>query len=384
MRSSIANWSIWGYLPVIAAIAVVWSHSIANAQTQAGAPLKLDTGEEIFKAACIGCHGPNGKGQPVSTLGFEPPKTFPDFTDCNGSTRERTFDWKATIHEGGHGRGFNEIMPSFAEALTSEQIDKVVQYLRSQCTEPGWPLGELNLPRAMATEKAFPEDETVLTTTFNATGTAGVSPEVTYERRIGVKNQLELSAPLSFQKQDTGTWFGGVGDIVLGFKRVMAHSSKTGSIFALQGEVNFPTGNSAHGLGEGVTVFQTFAAFGQRLPAKSFVQVQAGAALPTHTENVPQTVYWRTAVGKSLVQNQGFGRVWTPMLEFLADRDLLDKAKTNWDILPQMQVSLNKRQHILASVGVRFPMNNTLGRTTEVVFYVLWDWFDGGLRDGWK
>src|SRR5213083_1755239 len=94
--------------------------------------LKLDTGEEIFKAACIGCHGPNGKGQPVSTLGFEPPKTFPDFTDCAGSTGEKQFDWKATIHEGGHGRGFSEIMPSFAEALTSEQIDKVIQYLRSQ------------------------------------------------------------------------------------------------------------------------------------------------------------------------------------------------------------------------------------------------------------
>src|SRR5690349_14400288 len=164
--------------------------------------LKLDTGEEIFKAACIGCHGPNGKGQPISTLGFEPPATFPDFTDCNGSTREREFDWKATIHEGGHGRGFSEIMPSFAEALTNEQIDKVVGYLRSQCSEPGWPLGELNLPRAMATEKAFPEDETVLTTTFNATEAAGVSPVVTYERRIGAKNQLELTVPFSFQKQD--------------------------------------------------------------------------------------------------------------------------------------------------------------------------------------
>jgi len=35
--------------------------------------LKLDTGEEIYKAACIGCHGPNGKGQPETTLGFEKP-----------------------------------------------------------------------------------------------------------------------------------------------------------------------------------------------------------------------------------------------------------------------------------------------------------------------
>src|SRR5215470_1823875 len=103
--------------------------------------LRLDTGKQIFEAACIGCHGPNGKGQPQTTLGFEPPSTFPDFTDCNGSTREQTFDWRATIHEGGRGRGFSEIMPSFAEALTLSQINQVVGYLRSLCSEPGWPLG---------------------------------------------------------------------------------------------------------------------------------------------------------------------------------------------------------------------------------------------------
>src|SRR3989454_10591071 len=129
--------------------------------------LKLDTGEEIYKAACIGCHGPNGKGQPETTLGFEKPPQFPDFSDCNGTTRERVSDWKATIHEGGPGRGFSEIMPSFAEALTLDQIDKVAKYLRTLCAEPVWPHGELNLPRALVTEKAFPEDEAVWTTGIN-------------------------------------------------------------------------------------------------------------------------------------------------------------------------------------------------------------------------
>ncbi len=80
--------------------------------------MKLDTGEEIFKAACIGCHGPDGTGQPETILGFEPPPAFPDFTDCNGSTRERTADWSAIIHEGGPARGFSDIMPSWKEALT--------------------------------------------------------------------------------------------------------------------------------------------------------------------------------------------------------------------------------------------------------------------------
>src|SRR6185503_5497585 len=74
--------------------------------------LKLDTGEEIFKASCIGCHGPNGVGQEETLLGFDAPSPFPDFTDCNGSTREKTADGNAIIHEGGHIRGSSEIMPS--------------------------------------------------------------------------------------------------------------------------------------------------------------------------------------------------------------------------------------------------------------------------------
>jgi mono/diheme cytochrome c family protein len=62
-----------------------------SAQAPAPPPpqLKLDTGQEIFAAACAGCHGPGGEGQPVSTLGFEPPVTYPIFTDCNASARER-------------------------------------------------------------------------------------------------------------------------------------------------------------------------------------------------------------------------------------------------------------------------------------------------------
>src|SRR5215510_655563 len=148
--------------------------------------LKLETGKDIFEAACIGCHGPRGKGQPQTTLGFEPPSTFPDFTDCNGSARERNFDWTATIHEGGRARGFVEIMPAFGDALNREQIDKVIQYLREQCSNPAWPRGELNLPRALVTEKAFPEDEVVLQAGVTTSAPRDVTTELVYEKRFGV------------------------------------------------------------------------------------------------------------------------------------------------------------------------------------------------------
>jgi len=355
----------------------------AQAPQDATSELKLDTGQEIFEAACIACHGPGGRGQPQTTLGFEPPATFPDFSDCFGSVREKTFDWTATIHEGGRGRGFSEIMPSFAEALTPDQINKVVQYLRTLCDDRAWPPGELNLPRPLVTEKAFPEDEWVLTTTVNASGDGGVSSELVYEKRFGKKNQLEFVAPFNFAQRDNKSWIGGIGDLILGYKRNLFHSIRSGSILSLQGEVSMPTGNRLRGLGSGVTTFETFAAFGQLLPGRGFIQIQTGAELPTDTTKMPQAGFWRTAVGKTFVQNQGFGRIWTPMVEFLADRDLETGARTNWDVVPQMQVALNKRQHILANVGVRRPVNNTFGRTTQVMFYVLWDFFDGGLREGW-
>jgi mono/diheme cytochrome c family protein len=370
--------------PVLLALVTAALPAMTWAQKQEP-ELKLETGKEIYEAACIGCHGPNGKGQPESTLGFEKPPQFPDFSDCNGTVREEMFDWKATIHEGGPGRGWSEIMPSFSEALNKDQIDKVAQYLRSLCSEPAWPPGELNLPRAFATEKAFPEDEWVLTTAVSTKKDAGaVSGELIYERRFGTKNQLEFAAPYGALQRENRSWVGGIGDLTLGYKRVLFHTMRGGgSILSLQGEVVAPTGNRVQGLGSGVTTFAAFAAFGQRLPAYSFVQVQTGAELPTNTKKASQAAFFRTAVGKTFAQNQGFGRIWSPMIEFLADRDLVSGARTNWDLLPQVQVSLNKRHHIRADFGVRTPANNTAGRPTQLMFYVLWDWFDGGFREGW-
>ncbi len=71
------------------------------------------------------------------------------------------------------------------------------------------------------------------------------------------------------------------------------------------------------------------------------------------------------------------------MVEILADREFETLARTNWDIVPQFQVSLNRRQHVRVNIGIRQPLNNTEGRSTQLAFYALWDFFDGGLRDGW-
>src|SRR2546428_8828879 len=103
------------------------------AQIADSGELPLNTGKEIYQAACIGCHAPDGKGMPRTTVGFEVP--VPDFTECIQTSREPNSDWKAVIHNGGPARGFSEIMPSFAEALNPDQIEKVVQYMRGFCRD---------------------------------------------------------------------------------------------------------------------------------------------------------------------------------------------------------------------------------------------------------
>lgn len=356
--------------------------AILFAQTKNNSTLHLDTGEQVYKAGCIACHGFDGTGTPKTISGFEPPRTFPDFTKCDQTTPEPNTAWKAVIVHGGPSRGFSPIMPSFGEALTSEQIDRVIKYMRGFCRNSHWARGELNLPRAFATEKAFPEDELVITTALNAQRAPAVMSHIVHEQRFGVKNQIEVDVPITFADQNH-TWYGGVGDTTLGLKREIFSSLTTGSIMSLFGGVIVPSGNKARGFGTGTTTFETFASYGQLFPTNTFLQFQLGADLPRHTDISPQSVFWRTAVGQSFVQDHGLGRMWSPMVEFLANRDLTTGARTDWDVLPQMQVTISKRQHIRANLGIQVPVNNTSGRSLQVMFYVLWDWADGRLNEGW-
>ncbi len=356
----------------------------AAARAQEALPeLHLHTGKEIYQAACVACHGPDGKGMPETIVGFEKPKSFPDFSRCDQTTPELNVDYKATILYGGHARGFSAIMPAFGEVLSSPQIDEVVKYLRGFCEEKGWPRGAFNLPLPQVTEKAYPEDEVVITSSANVRGAPGVNTDIIYEQRFGQKNQVEVDVPIDFNRQAPGLWYGGIGDATIGVKRVAFANLNAGSILSGFGGIILPSGNTGHGLGSGVTEFETFAAFAQLLPGRSFVQLQAGTDQPTDTSKAPRSVFWRSAIGKSFEQSGLYGRLWSPMMEFLANRDFTAHPETDWDIVPEVQVTLSQRQHIRANLGLRIPVTHTAGRPTEAVFYVLWDWQDGGLKAGW-
>lgn len=347
----------------------------------------LRSGRDVYQAACAGCHGGDGAGADRTLIGFEPPDTFPDFTGCDQSTPEENIAWKAIIRDGGPRRGFSQIMPAFGDALTDEQIDAVIGHLRSLCRDDGWPRGELNLPRALATEKAFPESETVLTSAFNAQHSPGIDSEIAYEQRLGKRNQLEVAIPFSFPHRDSGGLSGGIGDIALGLKRVLfselSPDAERGSLFSVQAEISLPTGDESRNRGTGEAVFTAFGAYDILFRGNAFLQLQGGVDLPRHTQDVPRTAFLRAALGKSFAEDGGYGRLWSPMLELTGERDLEDGARTQWDVIPEFQVTLNARQHVRANLGFRVPVTEKADRPRQVMLYLLWDWFDGGLREGW-
>jgi hypothetical protein len=273
-------------------------------------------------------------------------------------------------------------MPAFGEALAEDEILRAIDHIHTFCGSPDWPRGELNLPRALVTEKAFPENEAVLTTTIGTGESASVTNQILYEKRFGVRNQFEVAIPLALQETAAGTWSRGLGDVAVAVKRAMLHSLNGGYILSAAAELVLPTGKETLGLGKGVTVFEPFVAFGKILPRNGFVHAQAGAELPTDRDKAAFEAFWRAALGTTFEQGR-FGRAWSPMVELLAARELESGHEVEWDVVPQMQVTLNRRHHLMINAGVRIPLTSRDERSSQVITYFLWDWFDGGLRDGW-
>jgi mono/diheme cytochrome c family protein len=338
-------------------------------------------GAELYQAACASCHGSDGRGEPSLPLVL-PDLAVPDFTGCSFASREPDADWIAIAHEGGPVRGFSPMMPAFGGLLGPEELQRVMDYVRTLCDDESWPRGELNLPRAMLTEKAYPEDELVWTTNVPVgDGETSVMNEVVYEKRYGPQSQIEVIVPFGLRRDEGSSWNGGLGDLGLGVKHALFHSLNAGYILSLGGEVKLPTGDEESGFGGGTTVFESFLSYGQILLSDAFVQLQGVAEFPTASGHDNELV-GRGVVGWSYAHG-GWGRTWTPMLEIQAKREVADGEPWGWDLVPQLQVTLNTRQHVIANAAVLLPLTETEGRDPRLYLYVLWDWFDGGFLEGW-
>ena len=343
------------------------------------------TGRELFLRSCANCHGPDGTGAAAVQVGL--PITPPDFTESRFASREPKADWAGIVTLGGPVRGFDRLMPAFGDALTREEIDLILDYMQTLYEDKSWPRGEFNLPLALGTEKAFPEDEVVLKNTISTEDAGAVDHKLIYEKRFGSQTQIEVVVPFGWHELSddlgpTGEWVGGLGDVAIGLKRVLFHNLGMGSIVSFTFETILPTGDETDGWGKGFTVFEPFLTWGQFLPRDAFFQIQAGVELPTNKDEAENEGLFRVAMGKTFTSGGEWGRAFSPMVEFLGAREL-EGGTAVWDIMPELHFTLNQRQHIMANVGVRFPLTETEGRDPQLMFLLLWDWFDGGLFEGW-
>lgn len=202
------------------------------------------------------------------------------------------------------------------------------------------------------------------------------------ERRFGARNQIEVAVPLEFQQAATREWARGLGDVVFGFRRVLTASMDTGFIAAAGAEIAFPTGKESIGLGNGYAIVEPFAMWGKILPKNAFIQMHGGFEVPFDSVAGSKEGFIRTAAGTTFFADRGFGRSWTPQVEVLWARP--EGGASEWDIVPQLQVSLSKLQHVMVAAGVRVPLGEREERHTQVLAYLLWDWFDGSFFDFWK
>jgi mono/diheme cytochrome c family protein len=80
-------------------------------EARPGSPPATATGSELFAQRCSGCHGPTGQGATATAL--------------TGAAREEESELRAIIT---NGKGK---MPAFGTQLSAEQIDLLVQHVKT-------------------------------------------------------------------------------------------------------------------------------------------------------------------------------------------------------------------------------------------------------------
>ena len=155
------------------------------------------TGDDLSRRLCHLPWARRSRGAEDRRLGLT--RRCPDFTDCAFATAEPDPDWQAVVIEGGPIRAsIGTCRRSATRCRPTRSRWRSATCARS--AESAWPRGDLNLPRAFFTEKAFPENESVWATTFSRRRARRRQRRSIYERRIGARNQIEVIVPIAFQQ----------------------------------------------------------------------------------------------------------------------------------------------------------------------------------------
>jgi hypothetical protein len=329
------------------------------------------SGAEIYRDACAGCHGTDGRGAPAGSAITVP---LPDFTDCLTATAETTANWMGLVRHGGRFLGLSDQMPAFGDVLDEVEIRTVVDHVRGFCPTPGYPLGDLNLARPVFVEKAYPEDEVVLALEHaKSRHERSAAWETAVEKRLGPRGQVEVALPGAVLDPDHGDRVAGLGDLGVSYKQALLADPRWHSIVSGRVELALPTGNRRHGVGAGTTVVTP-----QLLSAHTLgpvnVHVAIGADLPADPARADRAMLY----GLALQYRWGpYKKDVVTGLE-LEQTQALDSAVHAATVLgPTLYWPLSRRGHVAVGVGAQLPVAGTRPYDWLVGSFLLWDFADG-------
>jgi hypothetical protein len=261
------------------------------------------------------------------------------------STAETEDQWVGIVTQGGAAFGLSLDMPAYGDAGTPEQIRMVVRYVRSLCRERGWPPGELNFPRGFLVEKAYPENELVVTT-------EGRDQQVIFEHRVGRRLQFEV-AVAAFDHATAAV------------KYNVWHSLERRALASVGLEASPPLGRRDR------WELEPFVAVGFERP--DFIVQGEVLAGWEETEGIAGGSL-RLGVGRDMDR-------FVPMFE------------TGWDwargspgiltVYPQTWIRLSRLGHVAGSIGAGIPVNGPERGQVTLTAFLLWDFGDGPLLKGW-
>ncbi|MCG8380189.1 MAG: cytochrome c [Proteobacteria bacterium] len=338
---------------------------------------------EIYKNNCAVCHGDSGKPDEKNPM-FKQSGILPaNFTDPLFSSREPSKDWFLVVKEGGAAKGFSEVMPAFKEILSDLQIKKVVKYIKTLAGKHDYPSGDMNFILPIRTKKAFPEDEIVWKLRFqddaNNSDNDQVRKVLEIEKRIFKKTQLSMEISHKFD-DDIDDGDGNIDQIEPGIKHVVYENqsiqfiTSVGVLFAIKTEESSSSNE-----------FIPYIATAKRITDSITFQGTARSTLPTDefskgNVELSGVMHWSPGVWPQSI-NPGMELV----ASFPIDRGTGagNKSFSRLSLIPQAQIGLNKRGHIMLNLGVEVPLNDTDRYDYRAYAYLIWDFADGGLFDGW-
>jgi cytochrome c553 len=343
---------------------------IALAQT--GGPETWDTAT-LYARACAACHGADGSGlapEHPNYSNFKPPPA--DFTEPLFNSREPAADWFIVVKYGGERIGLSQQMPAYGQALSDQQIEELVHYLKTLADAERYPPGDLNFLRPVATIKAFPEDEGLIINRYES----GKKQEpdllrttLYYARRFGARYQGEVKLSHLNAEGESGE----LEELELGFKWAVKDNLAKMSLFTLGIEAAFPIEDD-DASDELIPYFSWAKGVSDAITFQGGLKIQLPVDAAGEGEALLSGIFhWMPSP---------WPRSVSPALELTLTEPFSSNGNTEATAIPQLYFGLSKGGHVALALGVEAPLTD-IDYDYRIHTFLLWDIADGPFWAGW-